>query len=125
MRSIVLLLALLALPVNAHEMTPAYPVLKPSIVDDVSYTKLKLYNRREDINYYAISVYTGDWKPVPFATQQRLIKIKHNKSTFFEVYLRNSDIDRAVYICTESKTEKVTEQLTFISSRICSKIKQK
>ena len=35
-----------------------------------------------------------------------------------------ADIAKAVYICTESKIYKSTEQVTLISSRICSKIKQ-
>ena len=109
---------------QAHEMTPTYPVLTPSYIDGVYVTKMKLFNRRNDVEYYEIGVFTSKWKPIPFASTSKVIKIGYNKRKLFEVYIRAADIAKAVYICTESKVFKSTEQVTLISSRICSKIKQ-
>tara|TARA_R100000541_G_scaffold28418_3_gene37740 strand:+ start:348 stop:734 length:387 start_codon:yes stop_codon:yes gene_type:complete len=109
---------------NAHEMTPTYPKLEPSYVDGVSVAKMKLFNRRSDVQFYEIGVFTSKWKPLPFASTTKVIKIGYNKRKLFEVYIRAADITKAVYICTESKVYKSTEQVTLIASRICSKIKQ-
>ena len=109
---------------NAHEMTPTYPKLKPSYVDNVFVAKMKLFNRRNDVEYYEIGVFTSKWKALPFASTSKVIKIGYNKTKLFEVYIRAIDVAKAVYICTESKVFKSTEQVTLISSRICSKIKQ-
>ncbi len=111
--------------VHAHEMTPAYPELKPSYIEGVSSTTMKLFNRRNDVEYYDIQVFTFDWKPVPFASEYKTINIGFNKSKIFEVYIRSEDIDTVVYICTESKLFKGTDQIALITSRICSKIKDR
>jgi len=105
-------------------MTPTYPKLEPSYVDGVSVAKMKLFNRRSDVQFYEIGVFTNQWKPIPFASTTKVIKIGYNKRKLFEVYIRSVDVAKAVYICTESKVYKSTEQVTLIASRICSKIKQ-
>jgi len=110
--------------VNSHEMTPAYPKLINSYIDNVYVARLKLFNRRSDVEYYKIEVFTQDWKPIPFASSSRVMKISHNKNRSFEVYIRSSDKDKVVYICTQSKLFKSKEQLTLVASRICSKIRQ-
>ena len=109
----------------AHEMTPAYFKLKPSYIEDVSVTSMKLFNRRDDVKYYDIEVFTFDWKPIPFASEYKTIDIGYHKSKLFDVYIRNNDIDKVVYICTQSKLFKGTNQITLITSRICSKIKDR
>lgn len=115
----------------AHEMTPAYPQLKPSYIEGVSSTKMKLFNRRKDVSYYLIEVFTSDFKPIPFAStslstvSSKVVRVGHNKSKMFDVYIRSSDLDRAVYICTQSKLLKQTDQISLITSRVCSKIKDK
>ena len=109
---------------NAHEMTPTYPKLVPSYIEGVSVAKMKLFNRRNDVQFYEIGVFTNNWKALPFASTTKVIKIGYNKRKLFEVYIRSRDVAKAVYICTESKVFKSTEQITLISSRICSKIKQ-
>jgi len=121
---IILLSVFFCTTLNAHEMTPAYPTLKQSYVDGVYVTKMKLFNRRKEIEYYSIQVYTNDWKPLPFASTSKIINVGFNKRKLFEVYIRLRDIDKATYICTESKLFKNTEQVTLVSSKICSKIKQ-
>jgi len=116
---------------HAHEMTPAYPQLKSSYIEGVSSAKMKLFNRRNDVSYYLIEVFTSDFKPIPFASSSistvssKIIMVGYNKSKIFDVYIRSSDIDRAVYICTQSKLLKQTDQISLITSRVCSKIKDK
>lgn len=109
---------------HAHEMTPAYPKLKSSYVEGVSVTNLKLFNRRSDVSWYKIGVFTDKWKPVPFASTSDVIEVGYNKRKSFNVYIRSRDIAKAVYICTESKVFKSKEQVTLVASRICSKIKK-
>jgi hypothetical protein len=105
-------------------MTPTYPVLAPSYIDGVSVAKMKLFNRREDVGYYQILVYTEDWLPISFASEEKIIKIGYNKTKSFNVYVRSVDLDKTVYICTVSKVFKGTKQIALVSSMICSKIKQ-
>ena len=105
-------------------MTPAYPTLKQSYIDGVYVTKMKLFNRRKEIEYYAIQVFTDNWKSIPFASTSKVIKVGYNRRKLFEVYIRLKDINKATYICTESKVFKSKEQVTLVSSKICSKIKQ-
>ena len=108
---------------NAHEMTPAYPVLDSSYINGVVVAKMKLFNRREDVEYYQIEVFTEDWKPVSFATTARLLKVGYNKNKLFDVYIRFADVKKTKYICTTSKVFKGGNQETLVSSMICSKIK--
>jgi hypothetical protein len=124
-RQVVILLSFLfCTTLNAHEMTPAYPTLKLSYIDDVYVAKMKMFNRRKDVEYYEIQVFTKDWKSLPFASTSKIINVGFNKRKLFEVYIHSRDIDKATYICTESKVFKNTEQVTLVSSKICSKIKQ-
>jgi len=114
---------LLGFQAQAHEMTPAYPKFGYSHIQGVSVTKMLLWNRRDDASYYQIGVFTGDWKEIPFASMQKLIKVKHTKKYPFEVYIRNVDLERVSYICTSSKSFKGEGRRTIITSRICSKVK--
>jgi len=84
---------------------------------------MELFNSRNDIEYYEISVYDGDWNPVQFATESRIVNIEFLKRKTIEVYIREKDRSRAVYICSKSKIRPSNEQITIVSSRICSKIK--
>ena len=42
---------------HAHEMTPAYPIVKPSHVTGVVKVDLSLFNSREEIKYYEIGLF--------------------------------------------------------------------
>jgi len=106
----------------AHEMTPAYPKFVTSYIDDVSVTKMKLFNRRDDVSYYEVQVFDNDWESVPFASTNRIFKLGYQKSTSFEVYIQTKDLKYAVYICTMSKNFKQDKKVTIVASRICSKI---
>jgi hypothetical protein len=111
-------------PASSHEMTPAYPRFDQSYVSDLSVTRLMLFNRRQDVNYYEIEVTDKDWNPIPFASQAKLLKVDYLSKKQIEIYVRNRDVNKVVYICTVSKLLKENVSATRISSRICSKIKR-
>ena len=106
----------------AHELTPTYFEMKPSYYDDVYVTKMMMFNRREDIKYYQIEVYDEEWKPLTFATTERILELDYLERKSFEVYMKVRDAERVTYICTRSKILKGGES-SVIASNICSKIK--
>jgi hypothetical protein len=116
----------LATSVSAHEMTPTYFQFTPSAyADGVSVTKMKLFNRRADVRYYEIEVYDKDWNHIVFATNNIVFKIDYLGKKTVEVYVRDEDVNKVTYICTLSKLEKDVITSGAISSRICSKMKEK
>ena len=122
---IVFVFCLFGIQSNAHEMTPAYPVLDSSYIDGVVVAKMKLFNRRADVDYYKIEVFTEEWKPVNFAAVSKVLKVNYNETKLFDVYIRSVDIKKTRYICTTSKIFKGDNQIALVSSMICSKIKWK
>ena len=113
---------LLASGASAHEMTPAYPDLKPSYVGGIHYSTLKIFNGRADVRYFEIKVFDADWQPVQFATEYRIMLVPYQAWQTFDVYIKDEDADRATYICSQSKIEADQDQKTFVASRICSRI---
>lgn len=111
-----------ATAVSAHEMTPAYPIIKPSYVSGVVKVDLSLFNSREEINYYEIGLYDLNWDGIPFSAVYRIIKVGYKERKNFSVYIRESDLDEAVYVCTTSKIRRQKETKTLVSSRICSRL---
>ena len=107
----------------AHELTPTYPEIEPAYVDGVSVIKMKMWNRRSDASYYEVNVYDDEWKSVPFATPEKVMKLGYLEHKSFELYVRDADRDRVTYICTTSKQLKQDVQSTGIKSRICSRVK--
>ena len=107
----------------AHELTPTYPEIEPAYVDGVSVIKMKMWNRRSDASYYEVNVYDDEWKSVPFATPEKIIKLEYLEHKSFELYIRDADCDKVSYICTTSKQLKQDVQSTGIKSRICSRVK--
>lgn len=107
----------------AHELTPTYPKFKQSYIDNVYVTTLNLWNRREDVSYYALEVFDVDWNPLPFATTNRVIKINYLEHKSIELYLHKKDLKNAEFICTTSKMLKKDVISTGITSKICSRIK--
>lgn len=114
---------LLSASAIAHEMVPTYPKLKPSHIDGVVVTTMKMFNKREDVEYYEIGVFDKDFNTVPFVTSYNVIKLPYLGHVTFDVYIRKSDESKATYICSRSKLRKEDSARTAVSSRICSKIK--
>lgn len=108
--------------VSAHEMTPAYPVLKPTYVAGVVKAEMSLFNSREDVEYYQIDLFDLNFTNLPFSSKYRIIKVGYKERKDFIVYIRELDLDEATYICTTSKVKKKTQSRTLVVSRICSRI---
>jgi hypothetical protein len=119
----VIALILLGGNANAHQFLPTYPKFDQSFVSDVSYVKMELFNKRKEIQYYELSVFDIDWKPLSFASESKLIQIGYLETKKINVYVKNGDVKRVSFICTESKLKKEETKQTLISSKICSKIK--
>ena len=120
---IAILAILLSGQATAHQWTPTYPVLKPSYVEGIYSTRLKLFNGRRDVSYYEIQVLDENMNGVMFATNERVIRVDYLKTAEVDVYIREQDIDTAVYICSKSKLLAGNGTATVVSSRICSKLK--
>jgi hypothetical protein len=116
-------LCLVGGPAVAHQFTPTYPKFAPSFVDGVVGTKMELFNKRQDAEYYELDVYDANWKPLPFASENKLINIRYLETKPVNVYIKVQDLSRVVYICTESRLRKQDAKDTVISSKICSKVK--
>ena len=123
MQAVILFLIGLSGYTSAHQFTPTYPELSLSYVKGVYKADMLLFNNRQDISYYTIGVYDKDWKPVKFATENRIVKMEHLERKTITVYIRKEDKDKALYICSKSKTLVDYAQTSIVTSRICSKIK--
>jgi len=117
------LLVLFAVNAMAHEMTPTYPKLRPSHLDNVYVTTMEMFNKRNDVEYYDIGVFDKDFKPIPFVSKYNVVKLKYLGHVTFDVYIRKADVSRATYVCSTSKLRKDDKKRTAISSKICSKFK--
>ena len=119
---LVVLFLLLSFSTSAHEMTPAYPEVKPSHVAGVVKVEMSLFNSREEIEWYQIELFDLNWMNIPFSTTYRIINVGYKERKSFEVYIRKMDMDEAVYLCTTSKVRKTSKSRTLISSKICSRL---
>lgn len=109
---------------QAHEMLPTYPRFAPSYVEDVMQVQMRMFNKRRDVEWYEVAVFDADWKPVPFVTGYRILKVEYLSHVTFDVYINKQDANKATYICSQSKLRRQKEDGTIIASRICSKFKE-
>jgi uncharacterized membrane protein len=110
--------------VQAHELTPTYPQLQPSFISGISKVDLVLFNRRQDIKYYEITVHDAEWNNLEFAATSKIVELDYLKRKNLEVFMNIGDgKSPPVYICTTSKIAKEDITATVIESRVCSKIK--
>ena len=123
MQAVILFLIGLSGYTSAHQFTPTYPELSLSYVKGVYKADMLLFNSRQEISYYSIGVFDKDWKPVKFATENRIVKMEHLERKNITVYIREEDKEKALYICSKSKTLVDYAQTSIVTSRICSKIK--
>ena len=108
---------------SAHEMTPTYPKMRPSHLDNVYVTTMEMFNKRNDVEFYEIGVFDKDFNPIPFVTSYRLLNIKYLGHVSFDIYIRKDDVSEAEFICSKSKLRKEDTKRTAVNSRICSRIK--
>ena len=119
-----ILLAIVSSSAYAHEMVPTYPTLVPSHLDGIVKTTVQMFNKREDVEYYEIGVFDENFKPIPFVTSYSIIKIEYLGKATIDVYIRRKDIEKATYICSQSKLRKDDTSRTAVSSMICSKFRK-
>lgn len=116
-------LVLMAVVVLGHQFTPTYPKLEHSYVEGILRADMTLFNARKDVSYYEVSVYDAEWNPVSFATMDKVSHVPFNGKKDIEVFVRGSDRKKIVYICSESRIKPGKMNSTFVSSRVCSKVK--
>ena len=119
----VIILAAFCSPAMGHEMSPTYLQFDPSYIDNVLKTSIEVFNRREDVNYYEIEVYDKDRNPISFVSDSKIVNLNYLEKKSIDVYIKNADRDRVVYVCTLSRFIKDDITKTNVSSRICSKVK--
>ncbi len=110
-------------PAMAHQFTPTYPKFESAFVDGVLQTKMEIFNKRREVEYYELGVFNKNWEPVTFAAADKLIRVRYLEIKRINVYVKSEDIEKVTYICTESRLRKEDVKDTVISSKICSKVK--
>ena len=122
--SIALFLLLLSASIQSHEQTPTYPTWKTSGINGIKKTNIRVWNKRPDIEYYEIGVFKEDLKtPIPFVTAYKVIPLAYLKEVKFDIYIRESNIEEARYVCSLSKLRSSNESQTLLVTRVCSKFK--
>ena len=120
---ITLLLIVFSYTAFAHEMTPTYPKWKYSYMDDLLVTRMEIFNKRNDVEYYELGVFDKNWRPIPFVSQYTILNIKYLERVEVDVYIREIDKFNAEYICSRSKMKTEDLRSSSISSKICSRFK--
>lgn len=108
--------------VVAHELTPTYPKLRPSYVDGLLVASVSMFNARQEVEYYEVGVFTLDFRPIPFATTNAILKVPYGRHQSFDVYIRKEDASRAVYLCTMSKLRSDKPSDAIVASKVCSRL---
>jgi len=124
LRYVLVMLLLFGHSASAHEMVPTYPKLEPAFVDGLYKTTMTMFNKRPEVEYYEIGIFTKDWKPIKFVSTYKVYKIPYLSTVSFDIYVRSEDRYSVTYICSVSKLRKSTTPRTAVSSKICSKVKR-
>lgn len=111
-----------ATSVVAHEMTPTYPKAQSSPIKGVVRYHLSLFNARSDVDYYEIGVFDKDWEATRFAASDRILHVPPGTRVDFDIYIRQSDMGVASYVCSKSKLVADGASIPVVSSVICSRI---
>lgn len=124
LKKLALVLAVLSAQASAHQFTPTYPRFEISFVQGVQQTKMELFNKRREVEFYELDVFDKDWNKLPFASSEgKIVRITYLETKSIDVYIKNQDVSRVVYICTESRLLKQDVKATAVASKICSKVK--
>jgi len=109
---------------SSHAWTPTYPQLLPSHEKNIYRVEMLLWNSRADNFYYTFEVFDKDFIPIKFGTPERTVYVGYLERKTINIYIREIDIERAVYVCSRSRIVKQNETASLVASRICSKIKE-
>jgi len=124
LRYVLVMLLLFGHSASAHEMVPTYPKLEPAYVEGLYKTTMTMFNKRPEVEYYEIGVFTSDWKPIPFVSNYKVYKVPYLSTVSFDIYVRSEDRYDVTYICSVSKLRQSSRTRTAVSSKICSKVKR-
>ena len=108
-------------PVVAHQMVPSH-VKAEWYGETVSRVSLTITNMREDAKFYQVGVFDESFKPVIFATSEKIMELDYLERRRIDVYLRKGSMPKPRYVCTESKLIGSSSARTMVASRVCSKI---
>ena len=126
MKYFALLAIFLSVEVSAHQWTPTYPEFRLSYISGIHTTDMKLYNTRDDVDYYQIQVFDGYFNPIKFAInggQSDVVNVPFRKKRTVSVYVPSNEFSRVVYVCSRSMILREEETASLLASRICSKVK--
>jgi hypothetical protein len=104
-------------------MTPTYPKWKMSFIPTAKMTTMKVFNKRADVQWYQIGVFDKEFKPIPFVTRYKILRIKYLSHVKFDIYINDDNVKRAEYVCTTSKLRGNDDFKPIVESRICSRFK--
>jgi|TARA_R110002074_G_scaffold181215_1_gene345739 hypothetical protein len=121
-RALILLLLFSANAVG-HEMTPTYPKWKISHVENIKKTSMRMFNKRADVQWYEIGVFDVNFKPIPFVSNFKIIKLDYLSTVKFDVYITEENAIGAEYICSMSKLRGIQSNQAMVASKICSRFK--
>jgi len=121
-RSVILWL-LLCSSVAAHDMTPTYPKWKMSFIPTAKMTTMQVFNKRADVQWYQIGVFDKEWNPIPFVSRYKIINVKYLTRVEFDVYINDTNVNLAEYICSTSKLRRNDNFVPVVESKICSRFK--
>ena len=54
-------------------MVPTYPKLEPSFMTGLQKVTMTMFNKRAEVEFYEIGVFTSDWNPIPFVSQFKVV----------------------------------------------------
>ena len=104
-------------------MTPTYPKWRDSFIPTAKMTTMKVFNKRADVQWYQIGVFTDKFDPVPFVTRYKIIEVNYLKHVEFDVYINKEYSKFAEYICSTSKLRNNNNFEPIVESKICSRFK--
>ena len=94
-----------------------------SFIPSAKMTSMEVFNKRSDVQWYQIGVFDEDWKPIPFVTRYKILRVKYLSRVKFDVYVNDNDSKRAEYICSTSKLRGNDDFKPIVESKICSRFK--
>jgi len=121
LRSLILLI-LISSSAIAHEQTPTYATWSPSHIEGVVKTEIKIFNKRDDVDYFEIGVFTPDFESLSFVTTWNIIEIGYLETKVIDIYMTEANSISAQYICSISKIRSGDLDQTGIESQICTKL---
>lgn len=123
MRRFLLLLLLLSSSSYGHQMMPTYPEFGLTHIAGVKKVQMQIFNSRSDVEFYEIGVFDVLWKPIPFVSLYKIMKIDYLSTVKFDVYITEEDSLGAEYLCSMSKLRADLNNQAMLATKICSRFK--